>query len=239
MKAYVGGYSKTESQRNAEILKDNGVDPVLDAIREQAKEVRGITTVTNHSSHFLEKVAEVAELIDPAIIEQLVTEIALVKVEGGRLFIIGVGGGAGHASHAVCDFRKLCGVEAYAPTDNMSEFSARANDEGLDTVFTGWLAMSRLSKKDALLVFSVGGGDYERGVSINIARAVQMAKDREATVLGIVGRKEGVAARLGDIGICVPQVDLKLVTPLTEAFQAVIWHCIVSHPKLQVNETKW
>lgn len=121
----------------------------------------------------------------------------------------------------------------------MSEFSARANDEGLHTVFTGWLAMSRLSKKDALLIFSVGGGDYERGVSVNIAHAVQMAKDREATVLGIVGRAEGVAARLGDIGIVVPQVDVKLVTPLTEAFQAVIWHCIVSHPKLQVNETKW
>ena len=193
----------------------------------------------NHSAAFMNHVAAIAALIDPLVIDQLAQEIVFVRVNGGRLFIIGVGGGAGNASHAACDFRKLCGVEAYVPTDNASEITARANDEGLDTIFTGWLEVSRLRSKDALLIFSVGGGNFERGVSVSIAKAIHMAKDREAKVLGVVGRRDGVAAVLGDVGLVVPEVDSSLVTPLTEAFQAVIWHCLVSHPVLQIEDTKW
>lgn len=193
----------------------------------------------NHSAAFMNHVAAIAALIDPLVIDQLVQEIVFVRVNGGRLFIIGVGGGAGNASHAACDFRKLCGVEAYVPTDNASEITARANDEGLDTIFTGWLEVSRLSSKDALLIFSVGGGNSERGVSVSIAKAVHMAKEREAKVLGVVGRADGVAAMLGDVGLVVPEVAPKLITPLTEAFQAIIWHCLVSHPTLQIEDTKW
>ena len=193
----------------------------------------------NHSTAFMNHVAAIATLIDPLVIDQLVQEIVFVRVNGGRLFIIGVGGGAGNASHAACDFRKLCGVEAYVPTDNASEITARANDEGLDTIFTGWLEVSRLSSKDALLIFSVGGGNSERGVSVSIAKAVHMAKEREAKVLGVVGRADGVAAMLGDVGLVVPEVAPKLITPLTEAFQAIIWHCLVSHPTLQIEDTKW
>jgi D-sedoheptulose 7-phosphate isomerase len=153
--------------------------------------------------------------------------------------VLGVGGSAGNCSHAVNDFRKLCGIEAYAPVDNVSELTARANDEGWETIFTGWLDVSRANAKDAILVLSVGGGDAERNVSMNIVRAVDMGKARGLKVFGILGRDSGHTARHGDIAIVIPMVDPALITPHSEAFQAVVWHCLVSHPALQIKKTKW
>jgi D-sedoheptulose 7-phosphate isomerase len=155
------------------------------------------------------------------------------------LFLIGVGGSAGNCSHAVNDFRKLCGIEAYSPIDNVSELTARTNDEGWDTVFAGWLETSRLGKNDAIFVLSVGGGDVEKNVSTNIVKAIDFAKSRGAKVFGIVGKDTGHAAKVGDVVIVVPQVKPEWVTPLSEAFQAVVWHCLVSHPALQIRKTKW
>jgi len=165
----------------------------------------------------------------------------LVALRGrkGRLFLIGVGGSAGNCSHAVNDFRKLCGIQAYSPVDNVSELTARANDEGWDTIFSGWLEISDLSVRDAILILSVGGGDSARNVSTNIVKAIDFAKSRGAKVLGIVGRDTGYTAKHGDVVVVVPQVNADRVTPLSEAFQAVVWHCLVSHPQLQVNRTKW
>lgn len=162
-----------------------------------------------------------------------------MRERGGRLFIAGVGGSAGNCSHAVNDFRKLCGIEAYSPVDNVSELTARANDEGWETIFSGWLDVSRLNKNDALLVFSVGGGDVQRNVSVNLIRAVDFAKSRGARVLGIVGKAGGYTATNADCVVVIPEVEPQWVTPLSEAFQAVVWHCLVSHPKLQLRSTKW
>jgi D-sedoheptulose 7-phosphate isomerase len=184
-------------------------------------------------------VLEISRSLDANIIEKMALELASLRERNGRLFLLGVGGSAGNCSHAVNDFRKLCGIEAYTPTDNVSELTARANDEGLDTIFTGWLEISRLGANDAVLVFSVGGGDSERNVSTSIVKAVDLAKARGARVLGVVGRDSGHTARYGDLVIVVPTVEPKRLTPLTEAFQAVIWHCLVSHPALQVRATKW
>jgi D-sedoheptulose 7-phosphate isomerase len=158
---------------------------------------------------------------------------------GGRLFILGVGGSAANCSHAVNDFRKLCGIEAYAPTDNVSELTARTNDEGWDTVFAAWLRTSKADEKDAVLVFSVGGGNAERKVSTNLVYGLDEAKARGLTVFGVVGRDGGHTRKVGDHVIVIPTVDAGHITPHTEAFQAVVWHCLVSHPKLQINETKW
>ena len=166
-------------------------------------------------------------------------QLVQLRDRKGRLFLIGVGGSAGNCSHAVNDFRKLCGIQAYSPVDNVSELTARANDEGWDTIFSGWLEISNLNADDAILVFSVGGGDVERNVSTNIVKAIDLAKARGAKVFGIVGKDTGYTARKGDVVIVVPQVNPDRVTPLSEAFQAVIWHCLVSHPKLQVKKTKW
>lgn len=188
---------------------------------------------------YLDEVGKIAQLLDREAIERLVTLLADVRDRGGRLFFLGVGGGAGHASHAVNDFRKIAGIEAYAPTDNASELTARINDDGWDTSFAGWLRGSRLGANDAVVVFSVGGGNLQRRVSTNIVRALQLAKSVGARVCGIVGRDGGFTARVGDVCVVVPTVNPATVTPHTEAFQAVIWHLVVSHPRLQAAPTKW
>ena len=177
--------------------------------------------------------------IDVLKIEQIATELVGLRNRGGRLFILGVGGSAGNASHAVNDFRKLCGIEAYAPTDNVSELTARTNDEGWETVFTEWLKVSRLSADDAILVFSVGGGNVERNISPNLVSAVKLAQGVGARILGVVGKADGFMAQVGDAVVVVPAVREELVTPFSEGFQAVVWHSLVSHPSLQVKPTKW
>lgn len=192
-----------------------------------------------HAETFFAQTGAIASQIDAAKVEELVQELAALRERGGRLFVIGVGGSAGNCSHSVNDFRKLCGIEAYAPVDNVSELTARANDEGWHTIFTGYLDVSRAGPKDAILVFSVGGGDAEANVSINIVAAVDMAKIRGMKVFGVVGRDSGHTAKHGDVVVVVPVIDPALRTPHSEAFQAVVWHCLVSHPALQRNATKW
>jgi len=193
----------------------------------------------SHAVEFLNEVQQVAKLLDVAAIEVLVEELARLRTREGRLFLIGVGGSAGNCGHAANDFRKLCGIEAYAVTDNVSELTARANDEGWETIFAAWLEVSRLSENDAIFVLSVGGGDPIRNVSVNLVKAIDLAKQRGARVLGIVGRTDGHAVKRGDVVVVVPQVNPERVTPLSEAFQAVVWHCLVSHPALQSRRTKW
>lgn len=193
----------------------------------------------SHSATFLGEVVETAKRLQPEMIEALCTELASLRDRDGRLFIIGVGGSAGNCGHAVNDFRKLCGIEAYAPTDNVSELTARTNDEGWPTVFSEWLKVSRATDKDALLVFSVGGGSLEKNVSPNIVSAIKEGKARGLKVLGIVGRDGGYTKQAGDVVVVIPTVEASRVTPHAEAFQAVVWHCLVSHPKLQRNATKW
>ncbi|WP_421999476.1 SIS domain-containing protein [Reyranella sp.] len=188
---------------------------------------------------FLRQVGEIAASIDVAAVDGIVDGIADVRGRGGRLFILGVGGSAANASHAVNDFRKLCDVEAYAPTDNVSELTARTNDDGWSSVFAAWLKTSRANDKDAILVLSVGGGDRERNVSPNLVEALDEALRRGLAVFGIVGRDGGYTARVAHAVVKIPVVDAGLVTPHSEAFQAVVWHCLVSHPKLMVNRTKW
>ncbi|MDA0339486.1 MAG: SIS domain-containing protein [Proteobacteria bacterium] len=188
---------------------------------------------------FFAHAADVARSIDTAKVGELVQGLRIVREAGGRLFILGVGGSAGNAGHAVNDFRKLCGIESYAPTDNVSELTARTNDEGWETVFSGWLKTSRIGPADAILVFSVGGGDKEQNVSVNLIRAIDTAREAGARVFGIVGRASGYAATVGDVVVVIPTPDPGLVTPISEAFQAVVWHCIVSHPDLQTTRTKW
>ncbi len=178
-------------------------------------------------------------MIDAAAVERMAEGLKGVRDRGGRLFILGVGGSAANASHAVNDFRKLCGIETYAPTDNVSELTARTNDEGWETVFAAWLATSRANDKDGVLVFSVGGGDAERNVSANLVHALKEAKARGLAVFGIVGRDGGFTGKVADVAVIVPTVDPDRVTPHAEAFQAVIWHCLVSHPILQIQRTKW
>ena len=192
-----------------------------------------------HSAEFLKQAAAIAEAIDPAAVERMAAALRDVRERGGRLFLVGVGGGAANCSHAVNDFRKLCGIEAYSPVDNVSELTARTNDEGWETVFAAWLQTSRVSERDALMVFSVGGGSVERNVSANLVHAVQLAKARGMTVLGVVGRDGGYTKQAGDEVVVVPTVDADAVTPHTEAFQAVLWHCLVSHPELSVQSAKW
>jgi D-sedoheptulose 7-phosphate isomerase len=192
-----------------------------------------------HSVTFLREVSEIAGRLDASAIEALCDQLVALRERGGRLFILGVGGSAGNCGHAVNDFRKLCGIETYAPTDNVSELTARTNDEGWATVFSEWLKGSRANDKDAILVFSVGGGNLEKNVSPNIVAAIKEAKTRGTTILGIVGRDGGYTKQAGDVVVVVPTVDESRVTPHSEAFQTVIWHCLVSHPKLQQNATKW
>ncbi|MSQ73428.1 MAG: SIS domain-containing protein [Betaproteobacteria bacterium] len=192
-----------------------------------------------HTQTFFHEIARLAQSIDIAAIEQLAMELAALRERGGRLFMLGVGGGAGNCSHAVNDFRKLCNIEAYAPTDNVSELTARTNDEGWDTVFAAWLRTSRATDKDAVFVFSVGGGNLERKVSANIVAGIEEAKFRGMKVSGVVGRDGGYTRQVGDCVVIVPVVDASRITPHTETFQAAVWHCLASHPLLQQTPTKW
>lgn len=193
----------------------------------------------SYSEQHLRETADVVSKLDVAACERAVALLAEVRSRGGRLFILGVGGSAANASHAVNDFRKIAGMECYAPTDNVSELTARTNDEGWTTVFVEWLKGSRLNEKDALLVLSVGGGDMERNVSPNLVAALQLAKERNSSILGIVGRDGGYTARVADVCVIVPTVNPMNTTPHTEAFQAVVWHLFVSHPALKTAQTKW
>lgn len=194
---------------------------------------------SGHVAAFFAQAAEICATIDQAEIERIAQGIARVRAAGGRLFILGVGGSAGNAGHAVNDFRKLCDVEAYAPTDNVSELTARTNDEGWETVFAAWLKTSRANEKDGVLVFSVGGGNAERNVSMNLVHALDEAKRRGLQIFGVVGRDGGHTAKMADAAVIVPTVAANHVTPHTEAFQAVVWHCLVSHPTLQQQATTW
>lgn len=191
------------------------------------------------TKQFLDEVQKVAAQLNSDSIEKMVDELARVRERGGRLFILGVGGSAANASHAVNDFRKICGFECYAPTDNVSELTARTNDEGWATIFAEWLKGSRLSAKDGLLIFSVGGGNLEKNVSPNLVSAIQLAKKVGALILGVVGRDGGYTAKEATACVIVPTVNPQHTTPHSEAFQAVVWHLIVSHPKLKVAKTKW
>jgi D-sedoheptulose 7-phosphate isomerase len=191
------------------------------------------------TEQFLAEAAEILGQIDVAAVERLAATLAECRAGGGRLFILGVGGSAANASHAVNDFRKICGLEAYAPTDNVSELTARTNDEGWAGVFEGWLRVSRLRETDALLIFSVGGGNVEKQVSPLLVAAIQYAKTVGAKVTGIVGRDGGYTARHADACVIVPTVNAQHVTPHAEAFQAVIWHLLVTHPALKQAETRW
>jgi D-sedoheptulose 7-phosphate isomerase len=192
-----------------------------------------------HVKTYFQEVQKVAQQIDIDAIEKLAGELKALRERGGRLFFLGVGGSAGNCGHAVNDFRKLCGIEAYAPTDNVSELTARTNDEGWHTVFAAWLRTSRAGDKDAVFVFSVGGGNLEKNVSPNIVAALKEAKERGTKIFGVVGRDGGYTKKVGDCVIVVPTVDANRVTPHAEAFQAVVWHCLVSHPALQQIATKW
>lgn len=192
-----------------------------------------------HAQTYLQETVKIAGSIDPSLIEALVQELVALRSRNGRLFFIGVGGSAGNCGHAVNDFRKLCGIEAYAPTDNVSELTARTNDEGWETVFSGWLKVSRPTEKDAVFVFSVGGGNLEKNVSANIVAALKEAKARNMKVFGVVGRDGGYTKQVGDCVVVIPTIDSSRVTPHTEAFHGVVWHCLVSHPDLQQIATKW
>jgi D-sedoheptulose 7-phosphate isomerase len=191
-----------------------------------------------YTESFLRETARIAGAIDVGAIEAMAAGLAASRDGGGRLFVIGVGGGAGHASHAVGDFRKLAGFEAYTPVDNVSELSSRANDDGFETVFDAWLRGSRLRGSDALLVFSVGGGSRSPEISLNVVRAVELARSVGAFVCGVVGRSDGVTAALADACVVVPAPAERL-TPHTEAWQAVVWHLLVSHPSLAAAPAKW
>jgi D-sedoheptulose 7-phosphate isomerase len=191
------------------------------------------------TQQYLEESLDLIRKLDPGVIEAVATGLARVRDGGGRLFILGVGGSAGHAGHAVNDFRKLCGFEAYAPTDNVSELTARVNDEGWDTCFVEWLRGSRLRKGDGVLVFSVGGGNRAKNVSVNLVRSLELAKEVGAGIYGIVGRDGGFTKEVADACVVIPTVAAERTTPHTEGFAAVIWHLLVSHPVLQRSPTKW
>jgi D-sedoheptulose 7-phosphate isomerase len=195
--------------------------------------------VSGFVEQYLSEVSRIVDQLDRGAIERAVEILAAGRTRGGRLFVLGVGGSAANASHAVNDFRKIAGIEAYAPTDNVSELTARTNDEGWETVFRGWLTVSRLGPADTLLILSVGGGNIERNVSPNLVAALKYARERSATVIGIVGRDGGFTASAADACVLIPPVNPDMVTPHTEAFQAIIWHLMVSHPKLKVSQTRW
>ena len=188
---------------------------------------------------YLSEVASLAESLDSAVIDRLVDGLAEVRERGGRLFFLGVGGGAGHASHAVNDFRKIAGIESYAPTDNVSELTARINDDGWDSCYAAWLRGSHLSARDAVFVFSVGGGNAERGISTNLVASLRLAREAGASIFGVVGRDGGCTAQLAHACVIVPTVSAETVTPHTEEFQAVVWHLLVSHPRLRQHAMKW
>ncbi len=193
----------------------------------------------NFSKQYLEECIEICNAINPDEIEKIADLINSIRSTNGRIFFLGVGGGAGHASHAVNDFRKICNIESYAPTDNVSELTARVNDDGWDTSYVNWLRGSHLSDKDLLFVFSVGGGNLEKNISVNILKSLQLAQEIGSKICGVVGRDGGYTKKVADICIIVPTVNENNITPHTEAFQAVIWHLLVAHPHLLSNEMKW
>ena len=193
----------------------------------------------SYAAQHMAEAVEIIQKIDVSTIEKMADLLATVKADGGRIFFLGVGGSAGNCSHAVNDFRKIVGIESYAPTDNVSELTARTNDEGWATVFVEWLKISKLQPKDALFIFSVGGGNLEKNISPNLVEAIKWAKSVGAKVTGVVGRDGGYTAQAADACVIVPTVNPETITPHSEAFQAVVWHLLVSHPKLKANQTKW
>lgn len=193
----------------------------------------------NHTENYFQEVVTIAQTIDTIKIQVLAQKLADVRKAGGRVFVIGVGGSAGNASHMVNDLRKLCGIQAYCPTDNVPELTARTNDEGFDTVFEEYLRVSKLSKFDAVFVLSVGGGNKAKNVSVGLCNAIDLADEVGAQVFGIVGKNDGYTYKMGNCVVCVPCIDNTRVTPHSEAFQGVVWHCLVSDPILQKNATKW
>ena len=193
----------------------------------------------NFSEQFLEECIKVIDLIEIEQIENIVDILVETRRNKGRLFLIGSGGGAGHSSHAVCDFRKICNIEAYAPYDNISELTARVNDEGWDTTLINWLKGSNINKNDCIFVFSVGGGNYEKIISMNIVKALEYSHKIGSKIVGVVGKDGGYTKEIGDAVVLIPTINIDHITPLTEGFQAVIWHLLVSHPKLQINLTTW
>ena len=195
-------------------------------------------TASEHAETYLAAAASLAQAVDPSQVDAMARGLAEVRERGGRLFILGVGGGAGHASHAVNDFRKLCGIETYAPTDNVSELTARINDDGWESSFSGWLEGSRLAERDALLAFSVGGGSREHGVSVNLVSALERGHELGCAIYGVVGAPGGTLAELADVAILI-DAPPDLRTPLVESFQAVVWHALVSHPELAVRAGHW
>lgn len=193
----------------------------------------------SYAAQHLKEASEIIQKMDVAAIEKMADLLATVKAEGGRIFFLGVGGSAGNCSHAVNDFRKIVGIESYAPTDNVSELTARTNDDGWASVFVEWLKISKLQAKDVLFILSVGGGNLEKNISPNLVEAIKLAKSVGAKVTGIVGRDGGYTAHSSDACVIIPTVNPDTITPHSEAFQAVVWHLLVSHPKLKVNQTKW
>ena len=193
----------------------------------------------SYAEQHMREAMEIIQKMDVSAIEKVADLLATVKADGGRIFFLGVGGSAGNCSHAVNDFRKIVGIESYAPTDNVSELTARTNDEGWATVFVEWLKISKLQPKDALFIFSVGGGNLEKNISPNLVDAIKFAKSVGAKVTGVVGRDGGYTAQAADACVIVPTVNPETITPHSEAFQAVVWHLLVSHPKLKANQTKW
>jgi len=192
-----------------------------------------------YTEQYLNEAGEILKQFDSAAVERMVDLLVTVREQGGRLFILGVGGGAGHASHAVCDFRKIGGIEAYTPSDNVSELTARINDDGWETAYANWLRGSHINMRDLVLVFSVGGGDAQRNISANLVRALQCAKEAGARVCGVVGRDGGFTAQVADACVLIRVANPQTVTPHTEAFQALVWHLLVSHPRLKAAEMKW
>ncbi len=195
--------------------------------------------MTSFVEKYIKQTIEIVDGFDRGEINKMAEGLAAIRARGGRLFIIGSGGGAGHASHATNDFRKIVGIEAYCPTDNVSELTARINDDGWDTSYSNWLKASRFNGKDGILCFSVGGGDLENSVSVNLVNCIRLAKEVGASVYGIVGRKGGYTKQMADACVVIPPIDGELVTPHTEGLQAVVWHLLVSHPSLKAIQTKW
>ncbi len=193
----------------------------------------------NFSEKFLQETSKIASMLDPIILENMATELFNLRNRKGRLFFIGSGGGAGHSSHAVCDFRKLAEIECYTPSDNVSELTARVNDDGWDTAYSNWLKVSKFNSDDALFVFSVGGGSKEKNISVNLVNCVSLANDLGASVMGVVGRDGGYTKESSELIMVIPTIDESLVTPHTEGWQAVLWHLLISHPSVGINETKW
>jgi D-sedoheptulose 7-phosphate isomerase len=205
----------------------------------EIKESRFLEADVDYTSKYLEEVQIIASKIEKNQVREVISILKNIREKQGRLFFIGVGGGAANASHAVNDFRKICGIEAYAPTDNISELSARINDEGWDGIFVSWLKQSKLGPRDGLFILSVGGGSREKNISVNIVKAIDYATERRAKIVGIVGRDGGYTAKKADACVIIPPLNAETITPHAEAFQAVVWHLMVSHPAMKTCEMKW